>query len=45
MELVQEEGRELLARLAGEHRVRVSCLDEPLFSRDHFEITREWPRS
>ncbi len=41
MEIIREEGQEFLARLAAEHRVQVSFQDEPLFSRDHFEIVRE----
>jgi len=43
MEIIKEEGRRLLARLAAEHRLRVTLSEEPLFSRDHFEISREWP--
>jgi ribonuclease G len=41
--IIKEEGQGLLRRLAEAHRLRVSFNEEPLFSRDHFEITREWP--
>jgi ribonuclease G len=44
IETVKAEGRELLSRLAVRHRLQVSFLEEALFSRDHFEITREWPK-
>jgi len=41
LEIIKEEGQDLLARLAAAHRVQVSFSPEPLFSRDHFEIIRE----
>ena len=41
--IIRQEGQGLLTRLAAAHRLRVSFKEEPLFSRDHFEITREWP--
>ncbi len=41
LEIIKEEGQDLLGRLAAEHRVRVSFREEPLFSRDQFEIIRE----
>jgi len=43
MALVRQEGASLLARLAAAHRVHVTLSDQPLFSRNHFEITHEWP--
>jgi ribonuclease G len=39
--IIRQEGQGLLKRLAAEHRLRVSFREEPLFSRDHFEISRE----
>jgi ribonuclease G len=44
VELVKEDGARLLDRLAREHQVQVDLSPEPQFARDHFEITREWPR-
>jgi ribonuclease G len=40
--LVRQLGEGLLARLTAEYQVRVTLSDQPLFSREHFEITREW---
>jgi ribonuclease G len=41
--LLKQEGERFLARLAADHQVQVTLEDQPLFSRDHYEITREWP--
>lgn len=40
--ILEQEGAGLWARLAREHQVRVTITEQPLFPRDHFEITREW---
>lgn len=42
---LKQEGKELLIRLAAEHQVQVTLTDQPLFPRDHFEITHELPGS
>ncbi len=41
--ILQQEGQPLLARLAAEHRVQVEIAEEPLFSRDYYELTWELP--
>jgi ribonuclease G len=39
--VLREAGRPLLARLETEHRVRVELREDPRFSRQHHELTRE----
>jgi len=41
--LLRQAGAALLARLAAEHQVQVEFREQPRFSRDHYEITHEWP--
>ncbi len=41
--IIKQEGQGWLLRLAAEHQAQVGFHEEPLFYRDHFEITREWP--
>jgi ribonuclease G len=43
IEIVEEDGTRLLARLAQEHQVQVDLSPQPRFARDHYEITHEWP--
>lgn len=40
--VLRQEGERFLARLAADHQLQVTLDDQPLFSRDQFEITREW---
>jgi len=42
--VLRKEGRPLLARLASEHQVQVELREEPRFSRNHYELTRELNR-
>jgi ribonuclease G len=41
--IIKQEGQGWLLRLAAAHQVQVGFQEEPRFSRDHFEIAREWP--
>jgi len=41
--ILRQEGARLLLRLAQEQQVQVTIIDQPLFPRDYFEITRELP--
>ena len=40
---LEEDGGRRLARLAQEHRVKVTLSPQPQFARDHYAITHEWP--
>ncbi len=43
IEIIREDGQSLLTRLASEHQVQVTFNEEPLLSREHFDLSREWP--
>jgi len=41
--ILERDGARLLDRLAQEHQVQVTLSPQPQFSREHFEIDRQWP--